>query len=212
MWSAVGISIALGIGYDNFEKLLLGAQKADKSFKNTLRFLTVSRLHWKKGLEYTLEALSMLKIDGYNFSYDIIGDGPELERLKFARNQLNLNKNVKFIGYLKQKNIKKFYQNSDIYLQYSIQEGFCNSLLEAQSMSMICIGSDAEGLNENILNFETGYIVEKRNPYKLFQKIKYVLNQKNRDLDEMRKNAKQHVAKNFNLKKQSDNFKSFFEK
>lgn len=197
---------AINVNYFSSEKY------ADKSFKNTLRFLTVSRLHWKKGLEYTLEALSMLKIDGYNFSYDIIGDGPELERLKFARNQLNLNKNVKFIGYLKQKNIKKFYQNSDIYLQYSIQEGFCNSLLEAQSMSMICIGSDAEGLNENILNFETGYIVEKRNPYKLFQKIKYVLNQKNRDLDEMRKNAKQHVAKNFNLKEQSNHFKSFFEK
>ncbi len=34
LWSAVGISIALGIGYDNFEKLLLGAQKADESFKN----------------------------------------------------------------------------------------------------------------------------------------------------------------------------------
>jgi glucose-6-phosphate isomerase len=34
LWSAVGISIALGIGYENFEKLLLGAQKADESFKN----------------------------------------------------------------------------------------------------------------------------------------------------------------------------------
>jgi glucose-6-phosphate isomerase len=34
LWSAVGISIALGLGYENFEKLLLGAQKADESFKN----------------------------------------------------------------------------------------------------------------------------------------------------------------------------------
>ncbi|PHS07691.1 MAG: glucose-6-phosphate isomerase [Kordia sp.] len=34
LWSAVGVSIALGVGYDNYDKLLLGAQKADESFKN----------------------------------------------------------------------------------------------------------------------------------------------------------------------------------
>jgi glucose-6-phosphate isomerase len=34
LWSAVGMSVALSIGYDNFDKLLLGAQKADVSFKN----------------------------------------------------------------------------------------------------------------------------------------------------------------------------------
>ena len=184
----------------------------DKKFKNTLKFLTVSRLHWKKGLEYTLEALSILKINGYNFNYDIIGDGPELERLKFARNQLKLNENVNFIGYLEHKKIKDFYRKSDIYLQYSIQEGFCNSLLEAQSMELICIGSNAEGLNENILNFKTGYIVEKRNPFKLYQKIKYVLNQKDEDLDKMRKNAKLHVLRNFDIKNQSQYFVSFFQK
>lgn len=34
LWSAVGVSVALGLGYDNYSKLLLGAQKADESFKN----------------------------------------------------------------------------------------------------------------------------------------------------------------------------------
>ena len=34
LWSAVGVSVALGLGYDNYNKLLLGAQKADESFKN----------------------------------------------------------------------------------------------------------------------------------------------------------------------------------
>jgi len=34
LWSAVGVSVALGLGYDNYNKLLVGAQKADESFKN----------------------------------------------------------------------------------------------------------------------------------------------------------------------------------
>jgi glycosyltransferase involved in cell wall biosynthesis len=200
------INPAIDVNHFSLEKI------NDKKFKNTLKFLTVSRLHWIKGLEYTLEALSILKINGYNFNYDIIGDGPELERLKFARNQLKLNENVNFIGYLEHKKIKDFYRKSDIYLQYSIQEGFCNSLLEAQSMELICIGSNAEGLNENILNSKTGYIVEKRNPFKLYQQIKYVLNQKDEDLDKMRKNAKLHVLRNFDIKNQSQYFVSFFQK
>lgn len=33
LWSAIGLSIALGIGYDNFEELLQGAQEADLHFQ-----------------------------------------------------------------------------------------------------------------------------------------------------------------------------------
>ena len=33
LWSAIGLSIALGIGYDNFEKLLQGAYQADEHFR-----------------------------------------------------------------------------------------------------------------------------------------------------------------------------------
>lgn len=33
LWSAVGISVALSLGYNNYSALLKGAQKADKSFK-----------------------------------------------------------------------------------------------------------------------------------------------------------------------------------
>ncbi|MGO1244696.1 MAG: glucose-6-phosphate isomerase [Sphingobacterium sp.] len=35
LWSAIGLSISLGIGYDNFEELLKGANKADEHFKNS---------------------------------------------------------------------------------------------------------------------------------------------------------------------------------
>ena len=35
LWSAIGLSIALTIGYDNFEELLRGAHETDKHFKDT---------------------------------------------------------------------------------------------------------------------------------------------------------------------------------
>ena len=36
MWSAIGLSIMLGIGYDNFIEMLTGAYEMDMHFKNTL--------------------------------------------------------------------------------------------------------------------------------------------------------------------------------
>ncbi len=35
LWSAIGLSICIAIGYDNFEKLLKGAEAADKHFRKT---------------------------------------------------------------------------------------------------------------------------------------------------------------------------------
>lgn len=35
LWSAIGLSIALHIGYDNFEKLLAGAHFMDTHYKTT---------------------------------------------------------------------------------------------------------------------------------------------------------------------------------
>ncbi|MDI1254901.1 MAG: glucose-6-phosphate isomerase [Flavobacterium sp.] len=35
LWSAVGLSVSLAVGYDNFDKLLKGANEMDEHFKNT---------------------------------------------------------------------------------------------------------------------------------------------------------------------------------
>ncbi|NAW52213.1 glucose-6-phosphate isomerase [Elizabethkingia argentiflava] len=35
LWSAIGLSIILAVGYDNFEQLLRGAQNSDQHFRNT---------------------------------------------------------------------------------------------------------------------------------------------------------------------------------
>src|SRR5690606_23867831 len=111
-----------------------------------IKITTMARLHWKKGLEYTLEALALLKNENIPFHYTIIGDGVEKERLQFAIYQLGLGDCVTFTGKLPPEEVKKQLQQTDIYLQYSIQEGFCNAVLEAQAMGLLCVVSDAEGL------------------------------------------------------------------
>ncbi len=149
------------------------AKREDKDLgkRERVKLLTVARLHWKKGLEYALEACLELKKRGIQFDYTIIGEGEEREKLTFLIHQLGLKNEVSLIGKLYPKKVITLLHDGDIYLQPSIQEGFCNSVLEAQAAGLLCVVSDAEGLSENILDKETGWIVPKRDAVSLVNKI-----------------------------------------
>lgn len=173
-------------------------------------FMTTGRLHWKKGFEQTLEALAMLKAEGIDFTYKIIGEGEEYERIAFTAYQMGLKENVHFLGKLTSSQVKNELINSHIYLQYSIQEGFCNAVLEAQAMGKLCIVSDAEGLSENVLHGKTGWVVPKNSPKLLSEKIKEVLFMDKSDKENIAKNAVERVRQEFNLNKQTQKFIKFY--
>lgn len=175
-----------------------------------LQILTVGRLHWKKGLEYTLEAMAALKELGVDFIYTIIGAGEEIERLKFATHQLGISKQIHFVGQLKPAEVRDFMSKTDMYVQYSIQEGFCNAVLEAQAMGLLCLVSDAEGLAENVIDGQTGWVILKRSPKVLAQKIITVLNLSEIEKQTIRDRARLRVEQQFNIEKQQKEFVQFY--
>lgn len=176
----------------------------------SIQLVTVARLHWKKGLEYTLEAIRLLKDKGVDFHYTIIGEGSEYERLQFAAHQLGVEDHVTFTGKLPQTEVKTYLECSHIYLQYSIQEGFCNSVLEAQAMGLLCIVSNAEGLSENVLDTKTGWVVPKRQPELLAQKILEVIHLNPQEKQRIRELAVKRVREEFNLEQQNEAFLKFY--
>lgn len=179
--------------------------------ENTSRqFITISRLHWIKGLEYTLEAFYLLKNQGIPFHYTIIGEGIEREKLTFLVNQLGLNENVTFAGSIPYLQVKNQLEKGGIYIQYSLQEGFCNAVLEAQAMGLLCIVSDADGLVENVIDQETGWVIPKRNAILLAQKMADVLQLEETKAQMIKKNAMERVKNEFNLEKQNALFLSFY--
>lgn len=197
--------ITPAINCDFFKPDLIG-----KTSNPVHKFITVGRLHWKKGLEYTLEAFSILKQKNILFHYTIIGEGIEKEKLMFAVHQLNLESNVTFAGKIPHNDVKNLLETSDYYIQYSSQEGFCNAVLEAQAMGLLCLVSDADGLNENVLDGITGWVVPKRRPSLLAQKIIETIGLNEIEKINIRKNAMERVNKEFNLSKQIQEFKSFY--
>ncbi|MDB9961710.1 glycosyltransferase family 4 protein, partial [Oceanihabitans sp.] len=177
-----------------------------------INIVCVSRLHWVKGLNYALEAMSLLKKEGIQFKFTIIGSGEEQERLVFAAYQLGIIDDVVFTGKLTQEEIIFHLNQADLYVQYSIQEGFGNAVLEAQALGVFCIVSDADGLQENVLHEKTGLIVPKRNPIALVNAIKTTRDFDAKKIESINNFAIERAKKDFNLERQNKAFGNFYNK
>lgn len=182
-----------------------------KERSNSIKILTIARLHWKKGLIDTLEALALLKYQGVIFDYTIVGEGNELEELRFAIYQLGLTNHVTLMGKKTHEEVVLLMNQCDIYIQYSISEGFCNAVLEAQAMELLCVVSDAEGLSENVLHKQTGWVVPKRDPVALAERIMHVIKLSDKEKHIIRSHARDRVIQSFNLEQQQKAFVKFYE-
>ena len=154
--------------------------------------------------------MKILKEKGIDFIYNIVGAGTELERLTFAVYQSGLQDRVFFSGKKEHKEINNMMRESDIYLQTSMQEGFCVSVLEAQASGLLCIVSDADGLKENVQEDVTGWIVKRRDPQAFASKIEYVINMPEYKRKEVSINARKRVEESFTIENQNLLFKEFF--
>lgn len=70
----------------------------------------------------------------------LVGDGPTLDDIKDKAKELNILDYIIFTG--SRNNVSDLLQAMDIFLLPSFHEGFCISLLEAQSVGLPCIASD----------------------------------------------------------------------
>lgn len=181
-----------------------------QGFSEKLKLVTVGRLHWIKGFDYVLESLSLLVKNGVEFEYTVIGDGKDYERLIFACHQLGLENKVRFVGKKTPAEITETLRDSDIYLQYSIHEGFCNALLEAQAIGLLCIGSDGGAIPENIVHNQTGWIVPRRNPQSLAKQILEILSLPEDKLSQLSAAATIRIKSEFNHTKQKKELLNFY--
>ena len=87
--------------------------------KNCVNFVTVCRLSEEKGLFRTIEILSELSLQGYkNYTWTIIGDGPEKDRLIEKVKSNRLENNIFFVG--DKKNPYPYMKNATLFLLPSL--------------------------------------------------------------------------------------------
>ncbi len=194
------------VSFDNFQR------NTNYTPSKEIKIFAIARPNWIKGLDISIEAMRLLKECGIKFKYYIIGDkeSQDVEPYKFMVYELGLTEEVVFLGEQSHKKSLDYLTTADLYIQPSLNEGFCNAVLEAQSQGILCIVSNAGGLSENVLHGETGWVVPKYSPELLAEQIKKVLLMDLEEKTRISTNAMSRVRKVFNLEKQEKEFVEFY--
>lgn len=185
--------------------------KLNTSQEKKIRLLTVGRLHWAKGYEYALQACKALADQGVQFEYHIAGGGDGLASLAYCTHQLSISESVTFLGSISPEKVYEEYKWADIYLHPAVEEGFGNSVIEAQAMQLPVVCSDAVGLPENVENGITGFVVPRRNSGALVEKLITLANSP--ELRRKMGRAGQERAVNlYQINEQIEQFKDFYQR
>jgi glycosyltransferase involved in cell wall biosynthesis len=137
----------------------------------TLRIITVGRLHPSKGHDHLIRAVAQMTMAGRKVSLRLFGDGPQRRELESLANGLGVARMVKFEGSVSEDRIIEEMRKSDVFVLASHSEPLGVVYMEAMSMEVATIGTAAGGVAEIITNGVDGLLVEPKNVQALVSAI-----------------------------------------
>lgn len=166
--------------------------------ENTVCF--VGRLVRYKRVDLLINAVSILKKEFENILLKIIGVGPEEENLKKLVKEKDLEKNVKFFGFVEDHNdVLLEIAKSKIFSLPSDVEGFGIVTVEAMACNTPYVCSNIKPIKEVTNNGYGGFLFEQGNYVDLADKIRLLL--KDNDLYEKKINEEKEQVKNYDWDK-----------
>ena len=141
---------------------------------------TLARVEKRKGHEFVLNALVHIKDKFPNILYLIAGKGPYLEYIKNLTKKLELEDNVKFLGWITEPEKSLILKNSDLFVMTPTTvgesvEGFGMAYIDASFHGVAAVGSNSGGIPDAIIDNETGLICEAGNQKMITEKISFLL-------------------------------------
>lgn len=113
-----------------------------------IRLLTVGRLTWQKAYEIAIDAMKLLKEEGWKVRWYVLGEGSEREKLESQIAKLGLEEDFILLGAVP--NPYPYYKQCDIYVHGTRFEGKSIAIQEAQTLGCAIIASDCSGNREQI--------------------------------------------------------------
>lgn len=160
---------------------------------NGIRILTVGRLCAQKALEYSIDAMKILKTEGKNVRWYVLGRGYEENRLK----KLIITQGLGDVFFLlgNKANPYPYIAECDIYVHASKFEGKSIAVQEAQALSKPIIVSDCAGNREQVIHMYDGMMCE-LDSTKIAEAIMYMINNKD-EAELMGKRAYERISSEF---------------
>jgi glycosyltransferase involved in cell wall biosynthesis len=158
-----------GIDVDEFN----GHPQQHKTNGN--RILFVGQLRRYKGLPFLIQAVKQLREQGKDLTLDIVGGGPDKQRIETLIARAGLQSSIFLHGELSDEELSLVYDKSTVLVLPSVQaESFGIVLLEAASHGLPVIATDLPGVRE-VVEFLGGTIVPTKNSDALAKAVERAL-------------------------------------
>ena len=191
-------------GIDIYDKFIQDStiNKINKIIDNSSPvILTLARLEERKGHKIVLDALSNLIKKYPNFLYIIAGDGPNKESIQAHVKKLNLDNNIRFLGWITEPEKSVILKNTDLFvmtphLHRESVEGFGMVFIDAAFHGLATIGTDNGGIPDAIINGKTGLIAKTSDLKDITSKIDELLTNKEKR-EALRKAGQKNALEKF---------------
>ena len=113
--------------------------------------VTVGTLMWSEGAQkWALQAIRRVSDAGINVQFEIIGDGPDRQRVLYTIADLGLGGHVRLVGKLSPGQVLVRVQQADAFLLPSLSEGISNAVLEAMACGVPVVTTECGGMREAV--------------------------------------------------------------
>ena len=133
--------------------------------EDTMTFFTTRRLKLRMGLENLIVATSKVVKQHPDILVLIGGRGPLYERLNGLVKKLNLQNNIRLLGFIEEVLLPRYYQSADAFVLPTEQlEGFGIVTIEALSSNLPVLGTPAGATPEILRQINTNLIARDTSP------------------------------------------------
>ncbi|MDQ0554903.1 glycosyltransferase [Paraclostridium ghonii] len=173
--------------------------------KDSIVIGTIKTLEDKYGIDYLIKGFKYVKEHFPDKKLKLIigGEGSKREYLQKLSKELEVDKEISFIGYVNQSDIVEVFNRFDIAVFPSLRESFGVAAVEAEACGIPVVATNVGGLPEATKNGESAILVNSQNEKELGEAIIELIE------DEKKRNKMGLAAREFVCKELdvNDNFK-----
>mgnify|MGYP001178541455 CR=1 FL=1 len=179
-----------------------------RSDEGNFKILFIGSITDRKKPHLIIEALPKLNDD--KVELHLVGPTPNHKYLDELREKIISNKledRVYIHGTKSRDEVKEFYSESNLMILPSVSEGLARVIFESQVTACPVLVTDAPGMQDIVIDGQTGYVFESNDLRTMIEKIDYIIKNYS-EATAVGKNAKDFILSNYS----ADNFKFSFQK
>lgn len=148
--------------------------------ENRITLITTARIIEQKGIDLAILAAELMKKDGYDFQWNILGDGPLRTKMNQLIKEKGLGDNMRIIGPIT--NPYPYIKAADIYVQTSLFEGKSIAIDEAKILCKPIVATKFPTVYDQLQDNKTAMLAE-LNPKSIYHNIKFLIDNEDKRLE-----------------------------